>query len=619
MKKVLRSKTWSGIALGFVLLMLIGLFVLGARFCIRGDFMVEQTTFLEGEYSVDGGDWKPIDNEKEIGVRFRKAVFRGKIPHFAFDFKENINISSKNVWYSLKTADGMPIDEYSHTEREYLDEHNEPYLFFAANMPNTPGYRDRTLYIDLMEEQGVTPDTELVLEIESPYKVSQLSVSDCFGVTFSIENGAYLLFFFEALPTIMLFALVCFFGLFMFPIAGFILGKINYRYISFGAMCFMWGLFAIGQKISGYLNLWITDPTVCMAIVVMLYYLFVITTLFYLKSNLERSVTRAIANVTATVFIIMTVAAAALHFTCTIDLSATMPNVFIYTALCTVIITVLLIIEAKNNRKAIIILVSWTPLTISVIIDALNHYLHFTDIDFYSFGLAVTMIYQIVSLVLDLRKQYIEAIRYQQMQKELYEAKVSVMVSQIQPHFMYNALTSIAMMCQIDPDTAQEATVTFAKYLRGNMDSLRQTKPIPFDQELEHLKKYLYIEKLRFGDKLNIEYDIQTTDFVLPQLSVQPLVENAVKHGVGMKKQGGTVTISTRETDSAYEVVISDDGVGFDVTAEKKDDGRSHVGMENTRRRIRDMCGGEVKTESTVGEGTTATVILPKSHQNRVG
>lgn len=138
MKKVLRSKTWSGIALGFVLLMLIGLFVLGARFCIRGDFMVEQTTFLEGEYSVDGGDWKPIDNEKEIGVRFRKAVFRGKIPHFAFDFKENINISSKNVWYSLKTADGMPIDEYSHTEREYLDEHNEPYLFFAANMPNTP-------------------------------------------------------------------------------------------------------------------------------------------------------------------------------------------------------------------------------------------------------------------------------------------------------------------------------------------------------------------------------------------------------------------------------------------------------------------------------------------------
>jgi len=200
-------------------------------------------------------------------------------------------------------------------------------------------------------------------------------------------------------------------------------------------------------------------------------------------------------------------------------------------------------------------------------------------------------------------------------EKEAYEAKVSVMVSQIQPHFMYNALTSIAMMCQIDPDTAQEATVTFAKYLRGNMDSLKQTKPIPFEQELEHLKKYLYIEKLRFGKKLNIEYDIQVADFVLPQLSIQPLVENAVKHGVGMKKKGGTVTIATRETETAYEVIISDDGVGFDTTAEKKDDGRSHVGMENTIRRVKDMCGGEIRIESKVGEGTTATVILPKEGQ----
>ena len=201
-------------------------------------------------------------------------------------------------------------------------------------------------------------------------------------------------------------------------------------------------------------------------------------------------------------------------------------------------------------------------------------------------------------------------------EKELYEAKVAVMTSQIQPHFMYNALTSIAMMCQIDPETAQEATVTFAKYLRGNMDSLKQTKPVPFETELEHLKKYLYIEKLRFGKKLNVEYDIRATDFCIPMLSVQPLVENAVKHGVGMKKKGGTVTISTRETDSAFEVIISDNGVGFDTSAPKADDGRSHVGMENTRSRLKQMCGGEITIQSTVGEGTTATITLPKEEQH---
>lgn len=197
-------------------------------------------------------------------------------------------------------------------------------------------------------------------------------------------------------------------------------------------------------------------------------------------------------------------------------------------------------------------------------------------------------------------------------EKELYEAKVSIMVSQIQPHFMYNALTSIAMLCTIDPERAQEATITFSKYLRGNMDSLKQTKPVPFDHELEHLKKYLYIEKLRFANKLNIEYEIGPTNFKVPQLSIQPLVENAVKHGVGMKKKGGTVKIATRETETAFEVIISDDGVGFDVNAPRKEDGRSHVGMENTRTRLKELCGGEVRIESTVGEGTTATVILPK-------
>ena len=208
------------------------------------------------------------------------------------------------------------------------------------------------------------------------------------------------------------------------------------------------------------------------------------------------------------------------------------------------------------------------------------------------------------------------AVAKERTEKELYEAKVSVMVSQISPHFMYNALTSIAMMCTIDPETAQEATITFAKYLRENMDSLKQTKPVRFEQELDHLKKYLYIEKLRFGKKLNIEYDIQATDFVIPLLSAQPLAENAVKHGVGMKKKGGTVKISSRETDTAYEVIISDDGVGFDTSAPKADDGRSHVGMDNTRTRLKEMCGGEVVIESTVGEGTTARIILPKEGQD---
>ena len=369
------------------------------------------------------------------------------------------------------------------------------------------------------------------------------------------------------------------------------------------------------QKSSWHLNLWITDPTLCMMADRMTSYLLITSILIYFKSNMERKATRIIGNITVGLFFAMIVTALMLQVFAVTDLTASEPYVFVGIALFTIVMIVLLCIETRGNRNAFVFLISWSPLMLALALDIIDQYSRFAVSRFFNYGLAITMVYQMVHLVLDLRKQYKEAIRYQQMQKELYEAKVSVMVSQIQPHFMYNALTSIAMMCQIDPDTAQEATITFAKYLRGNMDSLKQTKPVPFEQELEHLKKYLYIEKLRFGKKLNIEYDIQAENFVLPQLSIQPLVENAVKHGVGMKKKGGTVTISTRETDTAYEVIISDDGVGFDTAAEKKDDGRSHVGMENILRRVKDMCGGEIRIESTVGEGTKATVILPKEVQ----
>ncbi len=207
-------------------------------------------------------------------------------------------------------------------------------------------------------------------------------------------------------------------------------------------------------------------------------------------------------------------------------------------------------------------------------------------------------------------------------EKERFEAEVQVMISQIRPHFVYNTLSSIAILCDIDPKTAKEAAITFAKYLRANMDALKQKAPVPFEIELEHLKNYLYIEKLRFADALNIEYDIRTTDFELPILSIQPLVENAVKHGVGMKKYGGTVKVSAMETDSAYEVVVSDDGVGFDMEEarkkqETKSDGRSHVGMENTKKRLKEMCGADIVIESRVGEGTTARVIIPKNMKGK--
>ncbi len=197
-------------------------------------------------------------------------------------------------------------------------------------------------------------------------------------------------------------------------------------------------------------------------------------------------------------------------------------------------------------------------------------------------------------------------------QKQLTDMRIQLMVSQIQPHFMYNCLNAIYYLCDEDPKRAQEAITRFSDYMRGNLDSLRQNDLIPFEAELKHIQNYLALEKMRFEDELEIVYDIGTTDFKVPALAVQPLVENAVRYGVSKKIDGGTVTIRTRALPEGTEIIVDDDGVGFDKNV-KKNDGRSHTGMESVGNRLQAMCSGELDIQSTPGQGTHARIWLPKN------
>lgn len=201
--------------------------------------------------------------------------------------------------------------------------------------------------------------------------------------------------------------------------------------------------------------------------------------------------------------------------------------------------------------------------------------------------------------------------RLAQREHELAESRVSIAVSQIQPHFLFNALNSICYLCGSNPKEAQKALREFSDYLRMNIDSIGVTRPVFFVAELDHIRTYLKLEKMRFEDELNIEYDIQATDFKVPPLSVQPLIENAVKHGVCKKPGGGTVKLSTRERPMCFEVVVHDDGVGFDPSV-APDDGREHVGIRNVRQRLWAMCSAGLRVESEPGQGTTVTINIPK-------
>ena len=197
-----------------------------------------------------------------------------------------------------------------------------------------------------------------------------------------------------------------------------------------------------------------------------------------------------------------------------------------------------------------------------------------------------------------------------EMERQLADSRISMALSQLKPHFLYNVLNSIYYLCGKDSERAQEAVSYFSDYLRNNMSSIEIKKMIPFAEELSHTETYLKLEMIRFRN-LSVEYDIKTSSFMCPPLSLQPLVENAVKHGVSKKRGGGSVTISTEETPDSYVVSVKDTGVGFDPE-HYRDDGKVHIGMENVRERIENMAGGTLKVTSAPGEGCLTVITLPK-------
>ena len=192
---------------------------------------------------------------------------------------------------------------------------------------------------------------------------------------------------------------------------------------------------------------------------------------------------------------------------------------------------------------------------------------------------------------------------------QLTESRVSTMMSQIRPHFIYNTLGSIEQLCNINPPKAGELVHNFAKYLRGNFGELDNPKPILMSQEMEHVRYYVNIENVRFPD-MTFSFEMNSDDFYIPALTIQPIVENAIKHGLMELQKGGTIRVVSYETDTNYCVVVEDDGVGFDTDVLL--DERKHVGIRNIRGRLEAMVNGTLEIKSTEGVGTTVLIKIPK-------
>ena len=217
-----------------------------------------------------------------------------------------------------------------------------------------------------------------------------------------------------------------------------------------------------------------------------------------------------------------------------------------------------------------------------------------------------TMVSAIIMFIYILKEQVEESARQQ----------INIKVLQMRPHFVYNIMTSIYYLCEIDPKKAQNVIADFTTYLRKNFNAIVKQGLIPFREELEHTKAYLAVEKARYEKLLFVEYDTPYKSFRLPPLTLQPIVENAVKHGVDAELSPLHILIRTIQTKDGHEVIVEDTGPGFDLEKTANDEKEVHIGLSNIKERLRIMCDGTLDIEPRDGVGTVVTLRVPNRNYN---
>lgn len=216
-------------------------------------------------------------------------------------------------------------------------------------------------------------------------------------------------------------------------------------------------------------------------------------------------------------------------------------------------------------------------------------------------GLCISTLAMLAIILYDQIESYVGQ------QREIAHQRASIMVLQMRPHFIYNAMMSIYYLCGQDPKKAQQVTPDFMTYLRKNFTAIASENTVSFSDELEHTRAYLAVEQVQFEDSLCVEYDTPHKNFRLPPLTLQPIVENAVKHGMDSEYAPLYIFIRTRETDLGSEIVVEDTGPGFAPA----DDCEPHIALMNIKQRLEMMCGGKMTIRPREGGGTVVNVIIP--------
>lgn len=237
-----------------------------------------------------------------------------------------------------------------------------------------------------------------------------------------------------------------------------------------------------------------------------------------------------------------------------------------YWAIITIVLTVILMVFAtisvlhKRNKK--VIFGMFSILGISLLVELVNGYLGMWD-----FGVAFKIIYyviftsQLVMMIGYLIMNHGAYAKSKMLEHNLEHSRIVLSLGQIKNHFIFNVLNAISGMCKNDPEKADETIILFSRYLRNNMAVLEDSDMVSFDKVLGDLRDYMELEKIRFGEKITYTEEIEFSDFVMPQMLLQPLVENSLKHGILPKAEGGTISIKAYKEKGNIIIKVIDNGV----------------------------------------------------------
>ena len=609
---------------GILLLVLLAVLLLrfNNRTSMQSDLAMVADVNFEGEYSIAGGPWQKIAHGEHIPSTKGDVTLRGNFHMFTPD-GEYIGIYQGGETLQLFTQDGEYVGDYRETiPIAFYSNHINLTFIEKGNAPSTFDNENPLCGVQWVAYALVNEcEDPIEIVVHNPHSfgnetaidemLERIAFYDIVGVNFEktvMNNGETqrdigLLFVIVAL---MLLAIAMFSALIHIENIKsiFMLGLV----VLFAGVYFTYS----AEGVSFWSESIATNTTLLSASM-MFYMLFLTMSIVYFLKG-----TKVIGDATVIALGIANAVFFVLPMISKILFYDTLLWWVIVQIIANIILSVCLIIEfvTVKSRERWIRIGALLPL-IAFATDVIGTWLGLWNGGLVSKYVFIALFAVAMIVVLNLIPRNINAAtkaKGLEMEKivlnaQLAESRISTMMSQIRPHFIYNTLGSIEQLCKLDPPKAGELVHNFAKYLRGNFGELDNPKPILMSQEMEHVHHYISIENVRFPD-MTFSFEMNSVDFSIPALTIQPIVENAIKHGLMKLQKGGTIRVVSYETDTDYCVSVSDDGVGFDTTVLL--DERKHVGLRNIRERLKVMVNGTLEIESTVGVGTKVLIKIPK-------